>query len=395
MRRWHLIALGFLVSAAYWPGVLAAAFVPRWAVIAVGVPLVFSFRPRNLSAWGMGALLVLVAGGALSLLQAPSAEVGLGYLLCDLWLAGAVVGAASLDDVTPLVEGLFAGFLLSIAVVLVQAAGYAPVRCLSSEPCGLFTSSEPLAEFAVVFAVWALWRHRWAMLGACLVPLAFANSRISWFVLGAASIVWATSGRPRVRAFLVGALIFLGFAAIWLVGTGKFMSAGQRFVLWYATAEAITPLGQGLGWFEMSHGGAMFAHSDLLQALAEIGLPAVALAVFPIICLTARGHHAERACFAVLVFEAVVSFPLHMPAEAFLAACLAGFLARRRDLVRMGLPDGLADDDGRLWGFLPGLRLSRGRSEGLRRPLSARLVVAQGPALRAPLARLCASTGEA
>ena len=67
--RWiaaHKMAvLGFAVSAAYWPGMLSAAFTPRWAVIAAGVFFVSSLDPRNIPESLRWTLLFLLAmGGA-------------------------------------------------------------------------------------------------------------------------------------------------------------------------------------------------------------------------------------------------------------------------------------------------------------------------------------------
>src|ERR1019366_1865908 len=132
---------------------------------------------------------------------------------------------------------------------------------------------------------------------------------------------------------------------IYAFGEGKLGSAGQRVILWGATILAWTQFGHGLGWFQTVHQSEQFAHSDAIQAIAEIGVGAFAVLMIPFIALQRnRGTNAERAAFIAVCFEVFVSFPLHFPATGFAAAMLAGFLVSNRRLVSLGKPVGRVRD---------------------------------------------------
>ena len=310
--------LGFAVSTAYWPGMLSAAFTPRWAVIAAGIPLLTSMDPRNVPEPVRWVLGLLIAFGAVSLLGSPDPMGGVLdlifiVLLCGAFIAGA--GLASLDDV---MTGLAAGLAVSAILCLFQ-----PV------PAGLFYSSEVMAEFAALVFVWAALRPRWLIAAIALVPICMSGSRIA-AVVAAAGLIPAV--RPGVRVFAGLVLALVAGASLVLVKSG---SAAERMALWAGTVAAWTPLGRGLGWSGATYGN--FSHSDVAQAVAELGIAAVLLAIIPLYAvINRRGNDAERAVFWAACFEAVVSFPLHMPATGFVAAIAAGCVVSVRPVVLVG-----------------------------------------------------------
>lgn len=61
------MVLGFLVAVAYWPGLISAAVVPRWAILAVALPLLSWLDPRQIRLGIAGALVVLLLAIAISL----------------------------------------------------------------------------------------------------------------------------------------------------------------------------------------------------------------------------------------------------------------------------------------------------------------------------------------
>ncbi len=137
----------------------------------------------------------------------------------------------------------------------------------------------------------------------------------------------------------------MAVATFFVLGIDKLTSAGQRIILWIATVMAMTPLGNGLGWFAAAHPSEEYAHSDVLQAVAELGVGAILFLAIPVVLMfRSRGNNAERAAFVAVCVEAIVSFPLHLPASGFLAALLAGYLAGRSADLCVGAPVGGSDD---------------------------------------------------
>lgn len=336
-----MMLLGFAVAAAYGPGLPSEALAPRWAAIAVGVPLVSRLDPRALGAPLCALLAILVGFGALSLAWSPAPFAGTQELFFILMLCGVCLAGAGLDDLDGVMTGLGLGLLLSSVIAVVQWLGWEPVAHGSGRPGGLFFNSEVLAEFSALVLVWALLRPRWWLVGVALVPLLLCQSRVA-VLTALAAVFYVSYPRPRGLRVLLGAMIVsIGGVAIVSVGADKLASAGERIILWLAMGEAITPLGRGLGWVEAALPVQSFAHSDVLQILVEFGWPGALLILLPIAAFRRhRGNLAERALLVAVCFQAVVSFPLRVPASAFVAALVAGYLAGGRHPLRLGRPLG-------------------------------------------------------
>lgn len=378
--RWRL--LGFAVAIAFWPGLLSEALVPRWAVIAIGVPLVSRLDPRALGVPVWGLLVWLIGLAAASIIVSPDRLTGGMDLIFLLILSMAFIAAAGLDSLDDVMTGLGAGLAVSSALAIGQWYGWNPVARGSGAPPGLFFNSEVLAELAALVFVWAVVRPRWLIAAAAAVPLIVCQSRV-----GALAVAVALFYAWRPRSWLLSGLIVVGvlasgFLAIFMLGADKIHSAGERLVVWVGMVEALQPLGRGLGWTLMSLPRQQFVHSDALQAVLEVGYGAIALALIPFLAFwKKRGNLAERALFAAVCVEVVVSFPLHVPANGFIAALAAGVLLGRGGVVRVGEPDGRGEDRvgaQRHPGFAYGIRGAGGRRH---RAFSVRPDAAPGTAL--------------
>ena len=334
----RMALLGAAVSAAYWPNMLSAAFTPRWAIIGAGLPLVSNLDPRNIGEPMRWVLAWILAFGAVSIIASPDQMTGwldLFYivLLCGAFLAGA--GLQSLDDV---MTGLGAGLALSSAICVAQSLGYPIIGDPTPRPAGLFFNSEVMAEFAAVIFVWAACRPRWGLAVIAAIPIALCFSRVA-IVASLLGLIYTY--RPTSRAAtlaLLSAIAVIALAMVVFLGVAKAGSADQRIIIWGATLMAFKPLGTGLGWFQAAHPAEQYAHSDAIQLLVEIGIGAMLAIVIPIAAFWKnRGTYADRAAFVAICFEIVVSFPLHVPATAFMAAIVAGYLVSVRPDVRLGL----------------------------------------------------------
>lgn len=340
MRSWGTFLTGFAVSAAYWPGMLSAVFVPRWAVIAVLVPLLWRLDPRYLTAPMRWLLLFLVAAGAVSLLGSPDPLTGTHDLILMLVLCVAFVGGAGLHDLDDLMLGLASGLALSSAAVVGQMYGWKGIPVTSGWiPGGLFFNSEILAEFAVLVLIWGCARRNWFAIACSVLPVMATHSRVAALCLicALAYLLWK---RERWAWYVCAAL--LGAAAIAtmmiFLGQYKLETALHRLTLWGATVMAFEFFGNGLGWAQVAYPADRLVHSDALQAIAEIGVAALALLYIPwaVFVEGKRENVAERAVFVAVCIQVAVSFPLHFPATGFVAAVVAGWLVRDRGFVRLG-----------------------------------------------------------
>lgn len=326
--------LGFAIAAMYWPGLPDAAFVPRWALIALALPLVSALDPRNLPILLQYVIGFLVVIAGLSLIGSPDPSGGALELFYIVILCGVMLLGAGLDSLDDLMVGMAFGLMPSVALSAWQYfGGWSPVPARG--PGGFFFNSEVLAELCALVAVWCCVSRRLWLAGITAVPIVLCQSRIGAFA-AAAAILYGL--RPPIRWLFpaIVILIMLGIASVVSIGPVKFWFAFHRLLIWVAVAAAFVPLGNGLGWFAAVHPEEAFGHSDVLQAFAEIGVAAIVLAAIPFSAFTSnRGTNAERALFLAVCIEALVSFPLHVPASGFVAALVAGYLVSVRPVVRL------------------------------------------------------------
>lgn len=337
--RYKTAALGFAVAAVCWPSMIAGSFVPRWAAIAIGVPMVSKMDPRNLPESMQFSLLFLVALGGVSLLGSPYPLAGVQDLLFIIFLCGAFLLGASLDSLTILMRGMACGLALSAGAVVAQNYGWLDLPHDSIQPAGLFFNSELLGEFSALVFVWAAVRRDVLISAIAGLLILMTQSRVG--VLAAAvALFYAFRPKSLVLTFALVAAVAM-FAIGMMLGFGvdvaKLASAVHRITLWGAAIMAWSLLGNGLGWTTAAFPYEQFVHSDAIQAVTELGLGAIALLTIPFVAFkNNRGTNAERALFLACCIEVIVSFPLHFPATGFVAAVVAGYLVSSRPVVWLG-----------------------------------------------------------
>lgn len=338
---------GFLVSVAFTPGLMSAAIVGRWAVIGLGVPLVAELRlkaPLIVQA----AVAAGVAWSAASLIATPDTMDGLLFLFFMVVLVGAMGAASQAASLTPLLSGMCWGLLVSGGFCLAKAAGYPLVAENNAGGyAGLFYNAEVLVELAAPLVVWAAAKRKWHLAAIGLLPIVMNQSRLAFLVVifGLAVVYWPRAWRWRVITALGALALAAAVVGYLTIYGGKFGGGALRLAMWYGTALAITPAGRGLGWYRSTHMTEEFGHSDFLQALAELGIGALFFAVIIVYALRNRRDIAEKAAFVAICAEMALSFPLHVPASAFLIAVLAGYLVRDCGDVHVLQSNGRVDDD--------------------------------------------------
>ena len=231
---------------------------------------------------------------------------------------------------------------------MVALAGYQLVDQGSAYYAGLFYNSEVLSEFSAPLLVWAIVKRRFGLVALTALPLIVDKPRVALLAVAVALVVAYWPKKMESRVVLI-VLSLMGVSLILFYMTYAHLKLGSlalRISLWLETIWSISISGHGIGWYRASHITEEFAHSDVIQAFAELGIGALCFAVIPVYALFRnRGNYvAERAAFIAVCVELVISFPLHVPASAFMAALVAGFLVSRRSDVRVAGYHGRTDD---------------------------------------------------
>lgn len=323
--------LAFFLSVIYWPGLLSAAVAPRWSLMALGLPLVSRLDPRCLAPWAQAGMALWLAYGLLTLLWAPDAAVGFNDLCHTLILALVLIAAAGIEDIAPVLVAASAGVAISAPIAIAQMFGWTGIFDQGAIPAGLFFNRNILAETAAPLFVWCLLTRRIGLSTVLAIPLLICESRVA---ISAVFIVMILSYPKKLGwlALLVAYLVLAAALGRLPISADKLHSFDLRKEIWNAALGGLTLYGSGLGAFMAEHPYWEYVHSDALQAVYELGIGSLA----PII-LCGKGifHRTpESIALAVLVVEACISFPLHMPMSAFLVFLLAGFLARDGDRIR-------------------------------------------------------------
>lgn len=335
-----LFLTGFGAATAFLPGSLAPGLAGRWAVLAVLLPVALLMTPRTdrtgwFAAWTV-AFVVGIAAASLSwttdFLGGFDELVHLSIIALAFWLGANTLNAKSLW------RGSCWGVAVSAALVFMQLAGYDGVQ-QSVAPAGLFMNKNVAGEAGLVALVAAL-ANGWWVFAAIFAAMVFATG--SKAVLGALVLVvafWLLPRAPRVAKWM-----FVGLAAmIVLAFAGYAPSAGVRLDIWADAFAGLSFFGNGIGSFGAAFPAALFAHSEPLHVLYELGAPwtfaVVALAVFSVWRRDA-GTELEQAIVIGIGAVSLLSFPLHMPFTAFAAAFATGYVLGARGLLRDGEPSG-------------------------------------------------------
>ena len=333
-----LLAIGFLVSAMYWPGQFGAASFSRWALLYAAVPILLCtvrIRPGPVHWVGLAALAWVVASFAWT----PVWYDGVDELAAILVVAGAFCVFAEVDDIRPLWRGLGLGMCLSSAIAVAQAIGYSPVVVVAdgAPPSGLYVNPNVLGEAAAVVLVGLLGFRQWWLAAGVVPGLILSQSRGAAVALVACVVAYAWR-RSRMATLavapMVAMVVFLAAPDKWLASD----SLSIRAQLWADTADGLTFAGHGIGSFyavfpaaaTRTDVGALqpaHAHNDALEIIFEFGIgSALIFAWMAMVWLAAAER--ERLVLLAIACMAMVAFPLHNATTAFVLAAVAGSAAR-------------------------------------------------------------------
>ena len=342
--------LGFALAVAFVPGWYGAATTPRWALIAVAVPLILLFtRPQRHITAAHAFGLAVIGWAAVSMIWTANVYDGFDQLLQYLFLAGVFVLGARTADLKPVMIGFTWGIAVSSAIALVQWLGHWGwiVWPHGYAPSGLFINENYLAEPAALCLVAVVAYRQWYLIPLLLPSLVFTNSRSAVAGIAGAAAVWAWRWL-RYWTFPLAAFLL---AILVLSSLKPHATTYERLDIWQDTVTQITLFGHGLGSFstlfpnftktiEILAQRPENAHNDFLEVAFELGL--VGFAALVGLCFVAIRGSEGTARYLVVAFLTMCFFDQasHLPASAFVGALALGHLARDRRSLRDSLMSG-------------------------------------------------------
>jgi O-antigen ligase len=368
--------LGFLVTALYWPGIAGAATTPRWGLLAIVLPLLLLGRPKQEITAGHILGFLFLAWSAVSVLWTPNKLDGLYECAKLIILAQAFCMGCSVN-LRSCVGGMAVGLLPSTVLLMIEP-WYPDLVYRTTTHAGLFINSGSLGEISALVLIglvyglgteadesgkpqdradsllsriWLHVRHRplTALLIVGILPcVIIPQSRGSWLALIAAFTLWLWSKSKLAAIGLVVAALILFTYSLHIAF--HISSVTQRIGLWSDAISGLTWLGHGIGslWTDyapLSNTLDIFKerpehiHNDWLEIVFEGGVIGAALLV-GFVAIVIRASGVERAILVGFGAEALVGFPLHVPATAFLAALALGSLVGGRSSIRDVRDDG-------------------------------------------------------
>lgn len=338
-----LAIVAFMVTVAYWPGIAGYAIAPRWAVLAIGLPVLLFFVPRieMTTVHWVGLAVVGYAFASLAWIAVPVEAVdGLAKMTI---VACAFVLGAQATDLKPTFVALAIGLAVNDVFGVLQYFGIHVVEIVyANKSAGLFANQNMYGELAALSLVGALAYRLWWTVPFPALGLILSQCRGAWLGVAIAGIValWTRSKLGAVAALL--ALIVAGNIALLIPQAQNALIARGR--VWMDAAENLSWRGHGVGQYwvttpqhaprqEAMNTRHWHAHNDPIEAVYEYGIAAILCVVFVGMCL-AGPLTRERAILAAFLGIGLVGFPLHVPATAFVGALVAGRLARVRHELR-------------------------------------------------------------
>ena len=325
---------------AYWPGLVSAAVAPRWSLLAIGLPAISWLDPRRLSTAALVGLSFGITHAALTVIAMPAGSgrlTGTLELYHLLIFGAAILAGAGLSSLDGVMKGAGAGMAICSGIAIAQMFGWDGIT-QAAVPAALFFNRDILAETAAILVVWGLFRPVYWVAAAGAVPLALCQSRTALLMFGVPFAWWLLRKAPRntIPALLLLGL-GLGGVALWFsIGPGKIASVSERLMAWSECLHRLSAWGYGLGSFTEAFPRMEYAHSDILQAASELGLGTLFFVAPFVVAFRGRSDtEAEPLALIAGTVCLAVAFPLHMPASTLLIGLLVGFLARRREPLRM------------------------------------------------------------
>lgn len=351
--------LSFLFTIAYVPGWAGAALTPRWAMLAVAVPLIIlrrkvlphvqstlrthDARPTRGVFWLSVAFL---AWATLSMLWTPSPWDGLFSLeQWALWFGVGYIGY-KLDDARPVYTGCALGMGVVSILIILEINGHDLIRQSEFQHrAGLFFNPNIVTETGVLVLVACLAYGMWTLgLVTALPAIVLTHSRGGLVALASGglycafkrSLWWGTAAAGLIFLLALGLWWFNHTETVDNFRGGMLINPASwqdRLNIWRHTLHLLTWTGNGVGSFRVMFPSEMagysdYAHSDYLQLAQDFGFPGVALIGTLLFLAMNRPYRPETLVVIAFLIEAVFQFPTWMPVSGMLGALAIGRLFR-------------------------------------------------------------------
>lgn len=328
MTCWLLdFSFSFILSVLLVPGITGAATTPRWALVALALPLLARdwTKSARLTTPHLFGLLFL-AYAALSLAWTAGPLEGPDALAKLLFLAMAFDYGARRASLRPLLVGFGLGMWVNSFVVVTGLA--VPNSGINT---GLFVNPNSMGEIAGLVLVAVAVERQWWLIPGILPAFLMANCRGAYVAVGAALVWWlwrrvGRNSKVLIALTTIGIAASLPFLGNGIRGEGGVISVGMRLQMWADVLPHLTFFGRGLGSFYQlfPYYATMdtlatrpeHLHNDWLEYLFETGAGSVFLFALLWSC-----RSVVLLCFVV---EACFGFTSHIAATGCLAALVAG-----------------------------------------------------------------------
>lgn len=317
-----MFLLGLILPLLYWPQIYGPATSPRWAFLAIVLPILilWLYKPTQFTIIHLLGICFL-GWCTISLYWSVNVYDGINDLFIWIILAEAFVLGTLLTDL----KWLFVGLALAIAGS--SLANY-----------NLFVNPNILAETALIVAV-GLWVYNVKWLILPLLPAIILNGSRGAILVGCCLFVGAMVNRNRFVALCTVLLLAIA-GSISYYYDFKLIGIEERLTLWKDTLAHVSLFGYGIGSFfhlyplmtediDTLLKRPRYAHNDLLQIWFELGFVGLGL-ILSIIWLSVKQNYV----LLTIVMVSLFSFPLHLPVTVFLAGVVCGYTVIRRYGIR-------------------------------------------------------------
>lgn len=328
-----LFLLGLVVITAYVPGFTGAAIPTGWLALCLLIPvLILNIEFK----FGYGFAFVCYAG--LSLLWSNSLNIGLFAYTQILVLACVFLIGYNLKDIRPIFKGLGVGLGICSIVAIAQYFGFRGIFTLNDMVASLFINPNIYSELSALLLISFVVFKLWWFIPTALPGLILVHSRTALLALGLGMLVaiW----RMNKKLAVITLIIVMAASLYFYWGQFQTTSITERFALWSDTIKGFTLFGHGVGSYETMFpyyateinteiARPKFAHNDILNLIFEFGIGSILILM---VLFNVLNHKRKE---AIIVWSVMVvstfTFPFHIPATAFVALLVAGFIVGNTD----------------------------------------------------------------
>ena len=313
---------------AFSPNIVGAVVPTSWSIMLLASPILLKDKIELTEIHIIGLIFLIYA--SLSWLWYPHGTLDLLRLFA---LASVFIWGYTLKNLKNVVIGLSVGLSVSAIIAIFQYFGYSVVFQATPKPSGLFVNQNVFSEITgMILLLLVIYKMWWFL--PTTVPGLLVSSRATVIGLGFTFVIWVWS---KSKSFAILIILMALLAFILITDFEHFDSVYERFDIWQDTISGFTLFGHGVGSFIYDyptyaiHHDIMTtrpfeAHNDILQLIFEFGIGAIPLILMVGILLKTNDIHKYPLIFFVIVGQ--LGFPLHMPVTAFMAAIVAGYLAK-------------------------------------------------------------------